>query len=95
MRKLRMAIVLPLVHIAASMAIFGFELAPSGGFNGTVRCWVAMNAPVLVFIDIVKRIARWGGCHPQWPGEVAVSVQSTLSSWSAGWPCGFIGRSDA
>ncbi len=60
MRKLRMAVVLPLLHIFASIAIFGWYFAPVGGFNGTVRWWLAMNAPVLLFIDIVKRVATMG-----------------------------------
>ncbi len=64
MWKLRMAIVLPLVHVAASIAIFGFELAPSGGFNGTVRWWFAMNAPVLLLIDLAKRLATTGLLPP-------------------------------
>jgi hypothetical protein len=64
MRKLRMAVVLPLVYFVISITIFGWRLAPTGGFSGRVRWWLAMNAPVLLFIDIVKRLATMGWLSP-------------------------------
>jgi hypothetical protein len=70
MRKLRMAAVLPLLYLIVSIAIFGWRLDPSGGFSGRVRWWLAMNAPVLLFIDIVKRFATMGWLSPNmiWGG---------------------------
>src|SRR5258708_37941665 len=85
MRKLRMAVALPLVFIAISIAIFGWHLAPPGGFDGNVRWWFALNAPVLLVIDLTKRIVAMAHMSPEmiWGGG------GERSLYLIGFICGF------
>jgi uncharacterized protein with PQ loop repeat len=52
MRKLRFTVVLPLVHIATFLALFGWHLFSYREMNLAIQMWCAVNAPVFVLPSI-------------------------------------------
>ena len=56
MRKLKMAAVLPVVHLVGYFVVFR-SLFPYQEPTRPIRLWFAVNGPVLVLIDLAKSIA--------------------------------------
>jgi hypothetical protein len=62
-RKLRISLLLPVLHYLASVTIFGWRFWPRP-VDATVTLWFAVNAPAVLLLDVTKRIATAGGCPP-------------------------------
>ena len=56
MRKLSMAAVLPLVHFVVSIGMVGWPLLTLAEPSRKIMLWFALNGPVLLLIDLAKRI---------------------------------------
>jgi hypothetical protein len=76
MRKLRMAAVLPLVHFVVSIGVVGWPLLPLTEPSRKITLWFALNGPVLLLIDLAKRIFTMPWVSPYIPpmmeGERAI-----------------------
>jgi hypothetical protein len=70
MRKLGMATLLPLVHFVVSIGVFGWKLFPFQEPTSGIRLWFALNGPILLLVDLSKRIATIPWLSPHIMGGV-------------------------